>query len=1042
MDNSYNLNNANDKKFIVYTASAGSGKTYSLSRFYIKLLLLSENPSYFRTIAALTFTNKAANEMKERIFDNLVVLSQDVNQLSDERERKQAKELLEDYSLYIGIPKEQIQEKSQKIVSNILHNYSDLTIQTIDKFTHKIIRPFSKDLNISPDFSIELGEDDIIAKSIDLLLQKSAGDKFLSKILIDFAYHKVEEGKRFQTFEKDIVDLANVFKKEDAIEFLKDYREFSVSFFFDKKHQLKERINALEKLLKSEGEKATSLFQSKGISSEDFYFSSKGVGVFFEKMAQGDFTVNVNSYILEALENNKWYTKQNSISAAIDSISKDLLKHLTVITKLLDEYNNVKFLYTRIFPTAVLSEIEKIIEDVKQSQNILTISDFNKLISELINSSHLSVPFLYERIGERYNHYLIDEFQDTSILQWNNLLPLIDDSLSKGNANLLVGDGKQAIYRFRNGDVEQFIKLPKLPHKPNSSYQFFENTLERNYQKNVLEKNYRSYSKIIEFNNYLFRSISNELNAYQKSIYEDVEQKHTDKIGGYVDVEFYEGKEFKESSLQYTLEAIHKATSCGYNLSDITILVRTRKEINEIAEFLISNNVEVVSEESLKLTYSKGVRALIEYLKLLSTPSDIMFGVQLIQTLNPLISSNELFEIISSKSVWKYLEDAYGIRQDNIQQSIFDAITFAEIAFLIDKEDNYFQQFKSFVWEKYKKDGISISDFVVLWKSLEDKEQIPSVKNSNASNAIQIITAHKSKGLQFKVVIIPFVNWDLDFKSTIKWISPEGIDGLGKLAVNITTNSLSKTPYKEVATEESEEAYLESLNILYVALTRAEEQMYLLVEKTKSIGKVVYNALSTASFYSEPTFFIGELRRFSNEKKDRISEGIKIKSSSKNHKVTLNIAQQADIYWSKTGDNEVDYGNLFHEIISKIKRINDAPKILKQIERDAKISIEQRQMLTSDIENMFKNELLLKVFGNPNRIFNEKEISYEGKQLRIDKLSLDSDGKIYLLDFKTGEPASTHQKQINEYKEALKKLNFNQIETFLYYTKNQQLLTV
>jgi ATP-dependent exoDNAse (exonuclease V) beta subunit len=256
-------NNADNKKFIVYTSSAGSGKTYTLSRFFIRLLLQNDNPSYFRTIAALTFTNKAANEMKERIFNNLVVLSQDVSKITDEKKRNETSRLLNDYSSYIGISKEKIQEQSAKIVSEILHNYTDLTVQTIDKFTHKIIRPFSRDLNISPDFSIELGEDDIIKKSVDLLLQKSSGDEFLSKILLDFAYYKVEEGKRFQTFEDDLNSLASVFKKEDAISYLNNYREYTLSFFFEKKQEIKQKLTDVTKLITSEAKQCSFFVQIK-----------------------------------------------------------------------------------------------------------------------------------------------------------------------------------------------------------------------------------------------------------------------------------------------------------------------------------------------------------------------------------------------------------------------------------------------------------------------------------------------------------------------------------------------------------------------------------------------------------------------------------------------------------------------------------------------------------------------------------------------------------------------------------------------------------
>ncbi|MFP5471029.1 MAG: UvrD-helicase domain-containing protein, partial [Bacteroidia bacterium] len=682
MPQSYTPNKETDKKFLVYTSSAGSGKTYTLSRFFIKLLLKNNNPNYFRHIAALTFTNKAANEMKERIFSNLLLLSLDIYE--DEKQAKDAQNLLNDYSKFLQLSKEEIQEKSAKIVNEILHNYSDLTVQTIDKFTHKIVRPFARDLDISPDFSIELGEDDIIKKSVELMLQKSSGDEYLSKILLDFAYYKVDEGKRFQSFEDDLFQLADVFKKEEAINFLKDYRENTLQFFFEKKDEIKIKLKNVKQQIIQSASDAVKLIKSANIDVNDFYQSKSGVGVFFEKIAQENMPESINSYVVKAHEENIWYSSSSKNSAEIDAISSKLGEYLAEILKNLPTYYNYAFLYARIFPTALLNEVEKIIEEVKDSQNSLTISDFNKLISNLIATSHLSVPFLYERIGERYNHYLLDEFQDTSVLQWNNMLPLVDDSLSKGNENLLVGDAKQAIYRFRNGDVEQFVSLPKLPHKPNENYDFFEKSLERNIQKESLKTNYRSYSTIIEFNNLLFSELIKRLNDYQKEIYKDVAQEKTDKHGGYVNVEFYEDEDFTEAGKNFTLSAIKNAQNSGFNPNEIAVLVRKRKDINAIAEFLIQNNVEVVSEESLKLTYSKDVKKIIESFKLLINPNDSLQAMHFLLLLNPTIESSQLFELLNKKHLENYIEEHYQINHQLLNLSVLNAID--RLAFLLQLE--------------------------------------------------------------------------------------------------------------------------------------------------------------------------------------------------------------------------------------------------------------------------------------------------------------------------------------------------------------------
>lgn len=1042
MTQSSNPNNTSDKKFLVYTSSAGSGKTYTLSRFFIKLLLKTNNPSYFKHIAALTFTNKAANEMKERIFSNLLLLS--LASFESEEQKKDAQKLMNDYVYFLQISREEIQDKSEKIVNEILHNYSDLTVQTIDKFTHKIVRPFSRDLDISPDFSIELNEDDIIKKSVELMLQKSSDDELLSKLLLDFAYFKVDEGKRFQSFEDDLLKLANVFKKEEAIEFLKDYKENTLQFFFHKKDEIRQQLLAVKKKMNDAAISAVLLINEAGLSWKDFAYAGSGVGMFFQKIANEDYTANVGKRVLDALLDDAWYSKNSIRASEIDAISPKLKEYLSVIVNEFPNYYNYSFLYKRIFPTALLNEVEKIIDDVKDSQNILTISDFNKLISNLIATSHLSVPFLYERIGERYNHYLLDEFQDTSVLQWNNMLPLIDDSLSKGNENLLVGDAKQAIYRFRNGDVEQFVSLPNLPHKPNKNYELFEKTLERNIQKETLQTNYRSYSNIIEFNNLLFSELTKNLNDYQKEIYKDVAQKTTSKEGGYVNVQFYEGGEFSDEALNFTLNSIYKSLEAGFKPNEIALLVRNRKEISKLAELLVQNNIEVVSEESLKLTYSEDVKKIIECFKFIVNPNDSLQTTQLLFLLEPEIESKKVYDLLSSKKIQSYVDEKFCVNQKLLQHSTLTAIDKLSNLLSLNINSAYFVQFKSFVWDRFKKEGVSISDFIRYWKTLEEKDSIPSLKNSEVSSAVQILTIHKSKGLQYPVVIMPFVDWKTNFKDAIKWIEPVGVEGLSHLAVNISPNSLENTDYTEVSKLESDEAFLESLNLLYVALTRAEEQLYVFSDAKKGIGNFIFENIKHNLILSNQTIEIGTANRLS-EIKDKDKEDlskIELKNSFKESKSILNVAVESSKYWNEENVSVFDYGNYFHDIMKKLKTTKDKEKIISSLKNDSNLSSEDSEKLVSDIEQLLQDETMKNVFRDDNLVFNEKEIFFENDKLRIDKLSLTNDGKIFLVDFKTGEEKSSDIKQIKNYQKALEKLNFNNIESILYYTKFNKVVTV
>lgn len=1038
MPNPLNLNTNSEGKFIVYSSSAGSGKTYTLTRFFIKLLLSQKDPKYFRTIVAITFTNKAANEMKERIFENLILLAEDFKDNSDENRAKEAQNLLDDYAAFIGLSKEEIKVKSKLIVSEILHNYSDLTVQTIDKFTHKIIRPFAKDLDISPDFNIELNEDDILTKSIDVLLEGTGKDELLTKVLIDFAEFKIDEGKRYQDFERDISELCQVFKKEDAIKYIQGYKEHSVSFFFDKKEELKKQVRKLSKEIENLGKVGLSLMADNGVSVNDFYQSKSGVGALFQNIYLAKFPT-LNSYHLKAIEEDIWYTKSSTKQDEIDGIKDRLRTFMLEYVEFYKHYKTTNFIYARIFPTALLNEVEKLIVEVKEKQNILTLSDFNKMISALINSSYLSVPFLYERIGERYNHYLIDEFQDTSVLQWNNLLPLVDDSLAKGKENLIVGDGKQAIYRWRNGDVEQFVKLPALPHKPNENYNFIEDSLKREFNPDSLNTNYRSYSNIIEFNNVLFEQIRTFLNPYHDSIYKDVSQLANSKKGGYVYADLIDNKDYDGIALENVVKYVDRAISNGFEQKDICIIVRGNKVIKPIAELLIQNNFEVVSDESLRLTSSQDIKNILSFMFFINDQKDHKAAVNLAYALFPNHSPEEKHKLIKNRTLWGKIQADYNCDNSLFNLPIFELLNVVSKCLMVNQNSPYFIQFKNFLWNRFRKDSSSLNDFVSYWKSLEEKEMIPSLKSTDVANAVRIMTIHKSKGLQFPVVILPNVSWKTKISQTIKWVEPSDVDGLNYLAATVSETSVADTPFEKVVEAEQEETLLEALNMLYVALTRAEEQLYLCVnvKTSNTIGEVVKRAISTTKWSSENQIEIGESKRISQPKKAIEKAMLELNLKNRTSKVELRIAPESDKFWGESDQKELDYGNIFHYQISKVKSHKDLPKVIKSMKEDLGLNESIQLRLENAFLTMLKIGEIGNIFSDDNVIYNEQEISYNSQTLRIDKLVITPAGEALILDYKTGEEANKNVKQVRNYIEALQFLGFEKVKGFLYYTKNK-----
>jgi len=349
--------------------------------------------------------------------------------------------------------------------------------------------------------------------------------------------------------------------------------------------------------------------------------------------------ISPNTYVQATVGEDKWYggkiTEQTK--SDIDAIKSTLLDGFNNIQILKDEgYSNYvlfNLINKNIYSLAVLNEIEKLLNEYKSQNNILHISEFNKMISKIVMNE--PIPFIYERLGERYSNYLIDEFQDTSVLQFQNLLPLIDNSLASGHFTMLVGDGKQAIYRWRGGEVEQFALLPKVfGHNDNPLVLEREDALVRNYSPKVLDKNYRSKKEVIEFNNLLFSLLAKKLNAKYQNIYEDLKQGfHPENTGGFVQVEFIEGETeaFRDQNKIRTYELILHLLEQNYKLQDIAILVRKNTDGSDIANYLTKKGIEVISPDSLLLSNSAEINFIHSILKYLANNTDNITHAEILE---------------------------------------------------------------------------------------------------------------------------------------------------------------------------------------------------------------------------------------------------------------------------------------------------------------------------------------------------------------------------------------------------------------------------
>ena len=631
--------------FSIYDASAGSGKTYALVKEYLKIILVAKKNDAYRNILAITFTNKAVHEMKSRIVGSL-------SEFAKEEPSQKAQDLMNDLvngvrkidnpeewdEEPIGLSIIQIKTKSQQIIKHIIHNYAAFDISTIDKFTHKVIRAFAHDLGLPMTFEVTLDTENLLVEAVDAIIAQAGEDEILTKLLVDFTMEKTDDDKSWD-ISREILDTGRLVLNENNRNEITHFQDKSISEFVEIKAKLTEACKVLEKESAALAEEALSLIDKNGIDTKSFsgqYFPKHLVSI-----QEGKFNPKNKTYReFEEVKINK--TAKDK--AIIENLIPELLQILATIYKAFEKRDFYKAFLKNITPLSLLNTVSNELKKIQEEQNILSITEFNALIHREIQNQ--PAPFIYERLGERYRHFFIDEFQDTSEMQWQNLIPLIDNATSseidgeKGTL-MIVGDPKQSIYRWRGGKAEQFIDLSK-EHNP------FNNPDKKLIH---LDKNYRSYSEVIEFNNDFFQMLSNE---FEHPDYKDLyanhsRQKINSKKGGYVNISFIPNIEKGEDNSEFsgeedmldktelfvsaTLNTIQNVLSEGFEYKDIVILTRKRSQGIAIANYLTEQKIPLLSSETLMIQNATEVRMIIHLLKYLKNNSDLEAKANFLQYL-------------------------------------------------------------------------------------------------------------------------------------------------------------------------------------------------------------------------------------------------------------------------------------------------------------------------------------------------------------------------------------------------------------------------
>lgn len=1041
----------------IYQSSAGSGKTYKLAKEYLKFAF--RYPGAFKNILAITFTNKATEEMKNRVLKFLADLSKG----NDEVLKKQ---LIDE-----GV-KGEIEELAKITLNSILHNYSDFSVSTIDSFFNRVLRSFSKELKLQIGFEIELDQVKVLDKIYKMMLEGLKDDEELKKYLSEFILMKINDDKGWD-IEKDIKKLGNEIFKERYIE--KKYQALESNTgrgISDNREKIKELIHDIyeikkefESHLKNIGDKAEEVMKRFGLEIEDFSNKEKGViGFLLLKTRNPKSEYEITKRARDAYETNEgWYTKssgkkneiQNVVDGGLSGLLKDAVEYIMS--------NSIKYftaieLLDSAYTLGIFEDLNSKLNQYRKENRKLLQSDVNGILKSVISEENS--PFIYEKIGSNFRNILIDEFQDTSTFQWNNLLPLIVNALSENNNALVVGDVKQSIYRWRSGNMK--LLLSQIFR----DLEGFRDSMRTEY----LKTNRRSCKEIVEFNNSFFLSAAEKITegigdeefgrlikkAYER---ESVEQD-CEREGGYVCVKFYDKDEKNdenetradEKAEVYVKEIIKEVLSDGYNLSDILVLVRTNSEAKKISGILAGERYRIISAESLLVNNSPKVRMIVDLMKyIIDNRNELAKADALYNYICRIKNGNDSYGDIfenSDRGFYEKMPDEFFKENEKpkIKPVLNDTGVYEVCENLIkilsfDKlPDTYLIKFQDVILEYLREENSDLKSFIDWW---EEKKNDFTIDSPSGTDAINIMTVHKSKGLQGKIVIVPYANWKLNIDGTkdLIWVSTDEEPFNKSTAYTVKAKQgMRNTFFKEDYNYEYAQTRLDNLNVLYVTFTRAEDRLYILVpekEKIPNIGGVIKSVLREKFSMSDDFFETGSKTKKTDNKKEKEIQTETLKHFISNDWYKRTIIRPKHRQIKEITDEDFTYkvnrGVVLHELLSRLKSFEEAESIISKMVYEGLIKEGDSEKIKDDIKKLQKNETISDWFSGKWEAKTESDILLDdGSYLRPDRVLIRGSEAV-IIDYKTGAGKEEHKKQITEYAEILARMGFSKIKKFLLY---------
>lgn len=1052
-----------DSPLVIYKASAGSGKTFTLTLYYLWLLLSKgkrdgilsfERNKTYRHILAVTFTNKATGEMKTRIIKSLYNLAIGAE---DGNSKIYTEELI---AAGCVKDKQELQERSKDILYTLLHDYSSFNVSTIDAFFQKTMRSFVRDIGMQGGYNVELDSDAIAKEAIDrmyLSLSDVEDDSAIKKWLLEYDLYQLEESGKWNTAEKEIRKLASQLFRDEY----KTQKAKGGDAIMPTKQEIEEFGKILTKKIRDfKGEWRSIVKEGcdilKDIKVEDLKGKSKSILNYFY-----NYKFKAPDDKLKGTGPNDWLQKTCKDPKAISAAEKFAQgQYIEKLTKLFDddylEYLRCKVLVKNLYSFGILSDVGSHIKEIIKERNIMLLSDTTELLHEIIKDSE--TPFIYEKTGVNIHHYMIDEFQDTSRSQWQNFLPLLKEGISKGDTNLIVGDVKQSIYRWRGSDWELLNGLPL-----SDDYLRESGAVSRS-----MKMNWRSTPNVVDFNNnfftYAVENLANKSEAVKQKIlpaYADNEQQHNPKKrdnSGYVKIEFVDkDNDWENVVLEKLYSDIQLMLEKGCSADDMAILTNTNEEASNIARFLMANQgpndrkFYVISNEALKIKNSPLVRSVLSVMRYINSPRE---------SLNRLIMKYEILKSLTSygedvveATINSLASDDVLIQEEEIEKlaskSLYEMC--CGIADILDSKRTigqlpYSQAFKDVVLSYMGQYGSSLSEFLDWW---EKNSAELAISTPETKNAIRILTIHKSKGLEFSTVFIPFHDCLIERGAKLVWRTLPGKDDQEWLFPLSVSKDMESTPFAGIYSEEKSLAVIDTLNRLYVAFTRAAENLVVYLpmpseakkQSQSYISALIYNVISaiekdrTGASFNKDKYELGEICPLekSEEQEACVAEISEYEIAPFASKLRLKL--KGDSYFDE--HSKLSTGKVKHEMMSEVITVDDIARVARKYQTLGVINSNEAKEFVDEIMPQIEgNAQISEWFAPNNKVLNESAIlncSSDGQlSYRPDRVIINGD-EVTVVDYKFGKESEKYIEQVKSYITLLKKMGYFNVKGYIWY---------